>query len=185
MNKHVDHEALNTRLRLWSLSTEAMINLLIEEEKLIQNQLVPVQLVPVLDKISGAGMSWTGSSLFVFVSRVIIYENSDHSYKLLLFSVWYFGSCLLKTVDNEWSVPIVYHMTPRRRRWQMRNNNKNVTKTLWQEKDEDVCRSWSGGGRREDWHLEVREFFSGRRRSLEVEEGEDLIHLLPSQTIRI
>ena len=37
----------------------------------------------------------------------IMYENGDHSYELLLFIVWYFGSWLWNAFDHRWKKMIV------------------------------------------------------------------------------
>ena len=49
---NVDHEAMNTKLRLWSPSTEAMVTQLKKK-----NQLVPVQLIPKPEILSKKGTS--------------------------------------------------------------------------------------------------------------------------------
>ena len=61
----------------------------IEEEKSFQNQVVPVQHVPFLDKISAFGMIWTGTSWFFFFSWVIIASvEGDHIPSQVFIASW-------------------------------------------------------------------------------------------------
>ena len=88
MYERCDHVAMKTWLGLWSPSTEAMITPL-KKQKSFRNQVVPVQLVPFFYKISGFGMSWTGTSWFFFFSRVIIASvEGDHIPSQVFIASW-------------------------------------------------------------------------------------------------